>query len=167
MREGEGFSLTLVAHFVLRLLGGMQDLVGTFMGKNEILNVKASGIIGCHPSDGCTMLRAGLTLGVGDNQSMGEAEFGQNNGVSLSPEYLRVFDGTARSVIDTSSIPDRDRNVTEAPATRCSVLTLSTDNCLGMGHVEYGEIYDTVLGTEACDIGDCSLSDSCTKMRQS
>merc|ERR1711972_105989 len=51
-------------------------------------------------TDGRAMMCPVLTLSIGNNQGMGDVEYGKNYHIYFPPQYLRLFDGPACSVID-------------------------------------------------------------------
>eukprot|EP00413_Alexandrium_margalefii_P050024 CAMPEP_0204610778 /NCGR_PEP_ID=MMETSP0661-20131031/61682_1 /ASSEMBLY_ACC=CAM_ASM_000606 /TAXON_ID=109239 /ORGANISM="Alexandrium margalefi, Strain AMGDE01CS-322" /LENGTH=647 /DNA_ID=CAMNT_0051622603 /DNA_START=89 /DNA_END=2032 /DNA_ORIENTATION=+ len=87
-------------------------------------------------TDGRAMMCSVLTLSIGNNQGMGDVEYGKIYDIYFPPE-----DGRAMM---------------------CSVLTLSIGNNQGMGDVEYGKIYDIYFPPEYLRLFDgpsCSVID--------
>ena len=50
--------------------------------------------------DGRAMFCSFLTLSIGNNQGMGDVEYGKIYDFYLPPSYLRLFDGPAVNIID-------------------------------------------------------------------
>merc|ERR1711972_1235596 len=58
-------------------------------------------------TDGRAMMCSFLTLAIGNNQGMGDVEYGKIYDFYLPPEYLRLFDGpTCNIVNDVGYLPD-------------------------------------------------------------
>eukprot|EP00933_Yihiella_yeosuensis_P031617 TRINITY_DN251_c0_g1_i12.p1 TRINITY_DN251_c0_g1~~TRINITY_DN251_c0_g1_i12.p1 ORF type:complete len:793 (-),score=239.88 TRINITY_DN251_c0_g1_i12:372-2675(-) len=51
-------------------------------------------------TDGRAMMCSILTLTIGNNQGMGDVEYGKIYDIYFPPAYLRLFDGPSRSVVD-------------------------------------------------------------------
>ena len=51
-------------------------------------------------TDGRAMIASFLTLAVGNNQGMGDVEYGKLHDFYVPPEYLRLFDGPATTIAD-------------------------------------------------------------------
>merc|ERR1711933_631045 len=59
-------------------------------------------------TDGRAMMCSVLTLTIGNNQGMGDVEYGKIYDIYFPPSYLRLFDGPACSIIDMWRIFGRD-----------------------------------------------------------
>merc|ERR1719454_1988455 len=59
-------------------------------------------------TDGRAMMCSVLTLSIGNNQGMGDVEYGKIYDIYFPPSYLRLFDGPACSIIDMWRIFGRD-----------------------------------------------------------
>merc|ERR1712203_679357 len=59
-------------------------------------------------TDGRAMMCSFLTLAIGNNQGMGDVEYGKIYDFYLPPEYLRLFDGPSCNIIDMWRMGGRD-----------------------------------------------------------
>jgi len=60
--------------------------------------------------DGRAMMCSVLTLSIGNNQGMGDVEYGKIYDIYFPPAYLRLFDGPACNVVDMWRILGRGTN---------------------------------------------------------
>ena len=51
-------------------------------------------------TDGRAMIVSFLTLAIGNNQGMGDVEYAKLHDFYVPPDYLRLFDGPARNIVD-------------------------------------------------------------------
>merc|ERR1712008_291335 len=59
-------------------------------------------------TDGRAMMCSILTLTIGNNQGMGDVEYGKIYDIYFPPQYLRLFDGPSCSVVDMWRILGRE-----------------------------------------------------------
>ena len=70
--------------------------------------------------DGRAMMCSVLTLTIGNNQGMGDVEYGKIYDIYFPPEYLRLFDGPSCNVEDMWRILGRGCLLYTSPSPRDS-----------------------------------------------
>ena len=59
-------------------------------------------------TDGRAMMCSVLTLSIGNNQGMGDVEYGKIYDIFFPPKYLRLFDGPSCNIVDMWRIRGRN-----------------------------------------------------------
>ena len=87
---------------------GVDALVYEIDPANEIMKIAYPvDLFDRNITDGKAMVASFLTLTVGNNQGMGDIEYAKLHDFYFPPEFLRLFDGPNRNIVDLWRVLDR------------------------------------------------------------